>query len=136
MARAVIRGTESLLIRFPVVSTWALSVLVLTVVCAGCARRDVVFESSRDLMPCREYGGKVSLAVRAEPVAATGQAAPTLGEDIPRAATVSEPAFSPDRLPRMQPSTEPASVYGTPVFFTPPGVEPLQATSVTQTGFS
>ena len=123
-------------IRFPVVPAWVLSVLVLTVVCLGCARRNVVFESSRDLMPCREYGGKVSLAVRAEPVAANQQAAPTLGEGIPPASSASEPVFTSDPLPRMQPSTEPVPVYGPPIFFAPPGVEPLQATSVTQTGFS
>ena len=46
----------------------ALATLILTAACTGCARRNILFESKRDLTPCDEYGGKVSMAMRAEPV--------------------------------------------------------------------
>ncbi len=81
-------------------------------------------------MPCDEYGGKVSMTVRAEPVGSSGRFS---------SSNKSEPAwFQPvpaaQPVPQGEPSQPQAPAESSPVFFTPPGLHPLEE-AVTQASF-
>ncbi len=117
-------------IRVPPVPTLILSALILTVACPGCARRNILFESKKDVMPCTEYGGKISMAMRAEPVL------PDRGLASHHAAVPMAPVWSePVPTPRPLPSVNEPSVDPGPLFFAPPSLGPPQEWPVTQTGF-
>ena len=113
--------------------TWILSVLIVSLACAGCARRSVLFESKRDLMPCDEYGGKVSMGMRVEPVV-TDKAATAHRTGIPVAPVWA--VAGPQLLPRVEEKSSRIPGDSVPIFFAPPGLGPPQGGAVTRTGFT
>ncbi len=111
-------------IRFPALPTWILSVLVLTLVCPGCARRNILFETKKDLMPCTEYGGKVSMAMRAPPVV-PDRAVPRHHAGAPVAPTWSEPTPAERPTPPVLPAPVlPTPASPNPMLFAPPSLGP------------
>ncbi len=119
-----------MLIRFPTMPTLILSALILTTACPGCARRNILFESKKDLMPCDEYGGKVSMAMRGEPVT------PDKGIMPHRVAMPVTPALcDPLGVPQPLPPVHQSPTDQGPVFFAPPSLGPPQGPGALQTGF-
>ncbi len=121
-------------IRFPAAPTLILSALMLTIACSGCVRRNVLFESKKDLMPCDEYGGRVSMTMRAPPVlpdrhmtkqAVAVSAPPVWPEPVP----VPQPLPPVETLPDNQPTIHPG-----PMFFAPPSLGSPQGPPVSPTG--
>lgn len=120
-----------MLIRFPAMPTWILSVLILTLVCPGCARRNILFETKKDLMPCTEYGGKVSMAMRAPPVV-PDRAMPKHHAGAVAAPTWSEPVPAERPTPPVIPAPfSPTPASPNPMLFAPPslGAAPVFHTS-------
>lgn len=118
-------------IRFPAMPTWILSVLILTLVCPGCARRNILFETKKDLMPCTEYGGKVSMVMRAPPIV-PDQAIPKHHAGSLPAPAWSEPIHAEQPMPPVIPAPfSPTPANPKPMLFAPPslGVAPVSHTS-------
>jgi len=121
-----------LAIRLRALPTWILLVLILTCICPGCARRNIFLESKKDPMPCTEYGGKVSVSMRAPPAMSDRKLAHHgAGTPVPPVWSDSIPVEQ-STPPTIPVPTSPAPAVPGPSLFAPPSLGPPP---ITQTSF-